>query len=137
MGRYRGQRLGEQVMLIKNITKRIAAKAGIKKRVTPYIVKPSVITNDFNRNINPKIIQRKARHRNIESTLRYDHTDDKMVREHFMKMDRPDITKLPDKYKTKLMLDHFLSGEIDIATFKRSLDLMYEKDRKPEDAGYA
>ena len=52
-------------------------------------------------------------------------------------MDNPDVTKLPDKYQTKLMLDHFLNGEIDINTFKRILDLIYEKDRKPEDMGYA
>ena len=32
---------------------------------------------------NPKIIQRKARHRKIETTLRYDHVSDEVVREYF------------------------------------------------------
>ena len=52
-GKYKGQRIGEQAMFIKTMTKKIAAKAGIKKHVTPYIVKPSVITSDFNKQINP------------------------------------------------------------------------------------
>ena len=136
-GRYRGQRLGEQVTLIRNITKKIAAKAGITKHVTPYIVKPSVITNDFNKNINPRIIQRKARHKNIETTLMYDHTDDKMVHEYFKQLDSSiDIRRLNDKDKTKLMLDRFLKGEIDIETYKRSLDLIHGKHKDFDDLGY-
>lgn len=43
--------------------------AGITKYVAPYIIKPSSITCDFNKHINPKIIQRKARHSKIETTL--------------------------------------------------------------------
>lgn len=62
---------------------KIAQKAGITKYVAPYIIKPSSITLDFNKNVNPKIIQRKARHRKIETTLRYDHVSDDMVREYF------------------------------------------------------
>jgi len=35
---------------------------------------------DFNKQVNPKIIQRKARHRKIETTLRYDHvSNDELV----------------------------------------------------------
>lgn len=33
-----------------------------------------------------KIIQRKARHRKIETTLRYDHVSDDMVREYFAQL---------------------------------------------------
>ena len=33
-----------------------------------------------------QIIQRKARHRKIETTLRYDHVSDDMAREYFDKM---------------------------------------------------
>jgi site-specific recombinase XerD len=68
---------------IKRLTKKIAKEAGIKKYCAPYIVKPSAITNDFNNHVNPKIIQRKARHRKIETTLRYDHVSDELVREYF------------------------------------------------------
>ena len=42
-----------------------------------------MIIYDFNKHVNPKIIQRKARHRKIETTLRYDHVSDDMVREYF------------------------------------------------------
>lgn len=136
-GRYKGQRLGEEVPMIADITKKIAVKAGIKKRVSPYIVKPSVITSDFNKQVNPRIIQRKARHKNIETTLRYDHTDDKMVREHFEKQTlNIDTSSLCDKEKTKIMLDRFLKGEIDIETYKRSLDLLHDKHREVDDKAY-
>ena len=47
---------------------------------------PPSITVDFNKQINPKIIQRKARYRKIETTLRYDHVNDDMVREYFEKI---------------------------------------------------
>jgi len=136
-GRYKGQRLGEQVQMITNITRSISAKAGIKKRVSPYIIKPSAITSDFNKQINPRIIQRKARHKNIETTLRYDHTDDKMVREHFERQAFGiDTGMLSDKEKTKLMLDRFLKGEIDIETYKRSLDLLHNKHQEFDDKAY-
>jgi len=70
---------------INKTTKQIAKKAGITKYVAPYIIKPSSITLDFNKQVNPKIIQRKARHRKIETTLRYDHVSDDMVKEYFQK----------------------------------------------------
>ena len=76
------------IELFKHI-KEIAQKAGITKYVAPYIIKPSSITLDFNKQVNPKIIQRKARHRKIETTLRYDHVSDDMVREYFEKMNLP------------------------------------------------
>jgi len=68
---------------INRTTKIIAQKAGITKYVAPYIIKPSSITLDFNKHVNPKIIQRKARHQKIETTLRYDHVSDDMVRDYF------------------------------------------------------
>ena len=71
---------------INRTTKQIAQKAGITKYVAPYIIKPSSITLDFNKNVNPKIIQRKARHRKVETTLRYDHVSDDMVIEYFEKL---------------------------------------------------
>jgi len=46
-----------------------------RKKVTPRIIKPSSIIIDFENRINPEIIQHKARHNRIETTLRYDHTD--------------------------------------------------------------
>jgi integrase/recombinase XerD len=136
-GIYKGNRIGEQVTFIKNTTKRIASEAGITKKVTPYIVKPSVITNDFNKNINPRIIQRKARHKNIESTLRYDHTDDLMVKDHFKKISSEiNIEDLSNEDKSKLMFDRYLNGEIDVDTLKRGLELLHGKQKDFEVAGY-
>lgn len=82
-GTYKGKAPQPFGGFIKKQTKKIAQKAGITKYVAPYIIKPSSITCDFNKHINPKIIQRKARHSKIETTLQYDHVTDEMVREYF------------------------------------------------------
>jgi len=84
-GTYKGKVPKPFGGFINKTTKQIAQKAGITKYVAPYIIKPSSITLDFNKQVNPKIIQRKARHRKIETTLRYDHVSDDMVREYFEK----------------------------------------------------
>lgn len=84
-GTYKGKAPQPFGGFIKKQTKKIAQKAGITKYVAPYIIKPSSITCDFNKQVNPKIIQRKARHRKIEITLQYDHVSDEMVREYFEK----------------------------------------------------
>jgi integrase len=84
-GTYKGKAPQPFGGFIKKQTKLIAQKAGITKYVAPYIIKPSSITCDFNKQVNPKIIQRKARHRKIETTLQYDHVSDEMVREYFIK----------------------------------------------------
>ena len=119
-GRYKGMKPGEQATFIKNITKKIAIMSVITKHVTPYIVKPSAITNDFNSNVNPKIIQRKARHKNIKSTLIYDHTDDEMVRKHF-ELQHMNTKNMDKNDKGKILLDYLLQGEIDFATFKEGI----------------
>ncbi|MBE3094396.1 MAG: tyrosine-type recombinase/integrase [Actinobacteria bacterium] len=82
-GTYKGKAPQPFGGFIKKQTKLIAQKAGITKYVAPYIIKPSSITCDFNKQVNPKIIQRKARHRKIETTLQYNHVSDEMVREYF------------------------------------------------------
>jgi integrase/recombinase XerD len=134
-GNYVGKRLGAEVTYVKNLTKKLAVKSGITKHVTPYIIKPSAITNDFNKNVNPRIIQRKARHRNIETTLRYDHTDDEMVKRHFNQF-KPQFDTLNPEEKTRFMLDCFLKGEIDLETFKQSMDLLHRKDKSSGGVGY-
>jgi len=88
-GTYKGKAPKPFGGYINRTTKQIAQKAGITKYVAPYIIKPSSITLDFNKQVNPKIIQRKARHRKIETTLRYDHVSDDMVRKYFEKMNSP------------------------------------------------
>ena len=87
-GTYKGKAPQPFGGFIKKQTKKIAQKAGITKYVAPYIIKPSSITCDFNKQVNPKIIQRKARHSKIETTLQYDHVSDEMVREYFEKQNK-------------------------------------------------
>jgi len=84
-GTYKGKAPQPFGGFIKKQTKKIAQKAEIIKYVAPYIIKPSSITCDFNKQINPKIIQRKARHSKIETTLQYDHVSDDMVKEYFQR----------------------------------------------------
>lgn len=67
-------------------TKQIAFKGGFTRSIYPYLIKPSVITDGFNKQMNPRIIQRQARHKRIETTLRYDHTTDRMVKDYFNKL---------------------------------------------------
>jgi len=102
-GTYKGKAPKPFGGFINRTTKQIAQKAGITKYVAPYIIKPSSITLDFNKQVNPKIIQRKARHKKIETTLRYDHVSDDMVREYFAQIlhSENNIEKL-EKQGTKL-----------------------------------
>ncbi len=93
-GTYKGKVPKPFGGFINRTTKQIAQKAGITKYVAPYIIKPSSITLDFNKNVNPKIIQRKARHRKVETTLRYDHVSDDMVREYFEKQQSENSLKI-------------------------------------------
>jgi hypothetical protein len=136
-GKYKGKAPSPYGKFVLTQTKKIATKAGIKKHVTPYVIKPSVITNDFNKNINPRIIQRKARHKKIETTLGYDHTSDEMVRKHFETETIANIGDLDSKDKARLLLNRFLSGDVDIETLKQGLDLLIGKERKfYEEVGY-
>lgn len=65
--------------------KRLAKNNGIEKDVTPYMIRRTSATlrlsNDSEFCLgNPKNVQRLFRHKNIETTLRYDHTTDDDLR---------------------------------------------------------
>jgi integrase/recombinase XerD len=118
-------------------TKKIAARAGFERSVYPYLIKPSAITDGFNKKVNPKILQRQARHSRIETTLMYDHTSDEMVKEYFNKAQRHKNTEnLKPEDKAKVWLDKLLSNEIDLKTFKTGLDVLLPKKHKGDDIGY-
>ncbi len=72
-------------------TKQIAKRAEFRRSVYPYLIKPSAITDGFNQQVNPKILQRQARHKNIETTLLYDHTSDQMTKDFFNRKQRPQL----------------------------------------------
>jgi site-specific recombinase XerD len=137
-GRYKGQPPKPRGTYIRNITKNIAAAAKINKRVTPYnTIKPTTITLDFDHYVNPRIIQRKARHKNIKTTLIYDHTDDKKLLEHFEQTQK-NTRPLTDEQRKRLLTDQYLQGELDLETYKRSLDLLDKiEHKKDEGVGYA
>jgi len=82
-GYSKGKATAPQGTFIRHCTKKIARLAGITKHITPYTIRASAITNDFNNNVNPLVIQRKCRHKQIEYTLRYCHIDDDAVLKHF------------------------------------------------------
>lgn len=128
-GKYKHRAPSIYGNFIKNQTKKIAARAGIRKRVTPYIIKPSAITVDFDNNVNPKVIKRMCRHKRIETTLRYDHTSDDSVRKHF-EIRNINTDNISDSDKRKIIFDRYIKGDIDSVMLKTFLDSIKEKERK-------
>ena len=120
-----------------NLTKRLSIRVGITRSVYPYLIKPSAITNLFNENVNPKIIQRMARHRHIETTLRYDHTNDNIVREFLDKQNHKEEfrenneIRIQDKALT--LVDKLISGDLDNETFKKGLEILKLQNDEKED----
>jgi integrase len=135
-GSHYGLAPSPQSDFIYRLTKRIALRAGLEKNVYPYLIKPSAITEGFNNQVNPKILQRQARHKNIETTLRYDHTSDKMAKDYFNKAQSKNIDALPVEDKAKVWFDKLLSNEIDLKTFKTGIDVLLPQRRKDDDIGY-
>jgi hypothetical protein len=119
-------------------TKKIAVKGGFKKNVYPYLVKPSAITDGFNKQVNPKILQRQARHKKVETTLRYDHSSDEMVKQYYNQTQNKSINgNLSDEEKAKVWFDKFLSNEIDIKTFKTGMDVLFKENKhRGDDIAY-
>lgn len=114
---------------IRTITRKIAIKAGIKRHVTPYkTIKPSALTLRFNDNVNPRILQRIARHRDIKTTLLYDHSTDQDALK-YLQRQKPDIdySLLEPKQKAQILMDELFKGEIDKETFNAGIELL-----KPE-----
>ncbi len=100
-------------------------RAGFGRSVYPYLIKPSAITDGFNQQVNPKILQRQARHKHIETTLRYDHASDQMTKEFFNRKQRPQpINEQKCENNTKVLLDKLLSDQIDLKTFKTGMDVL-------------
>jgi len=119
------------------LLKKIAVNANIKRKVTPYVIKPSSITRKFEERVNPRVIQRMARHRNIKTTLIYDLTDENSVREYFQQQHTIDINNLSTKDKARLWLDKLLSGEIDVESYKKGIDFLQQiQKRETNDFAY-
>lgn len=78
----KGKKYSPRAKIIYKLVQEIADKSNLGKKVKPYDLRASVITEEFNHYINPKTIQRKARHKNQLTTQRYNRIDDEMVREY-------------------------------------------------------
>lgn len=75
-GKHKGKKYSNRA----NIIRDIIAKIG--NGITPYDLRASAITEAFNQYVNPKIIQRNARHRNLKTTEMYNHVSDKDLEEY-------------------------------------------------------
>ncbi|MCU0849747.1 MAG: site-specific integrase [Candidatus Thermoplasmatota archaeon] len=121
-----------------NLTKRLAVKAKIRRSVYPYLIKPSVITRYFDENVNPKTIQRMARHKYIDTTLRYDHTDDTTVRD-FLDRRHGEPTEGrgedDDLKQTAEILQRLIDGEIDVKELAKEIKSTKRKEHK-DDVAY-
>ncbi|TFG10311.1 MAG: hypothetical protein EU535_08365 [Promethearchaeota archaeon] len=119
---------------IREITKKIAVKAGIKKKVTPYILKSTAITLRLNDKANPRTIQRLACHKNINTTLKYDQSTDQDALEYLRRQDNREIdfNILTPEDQAKKLLDMMLKGEIDKQTFKAGIELIKPETSKNE-----
>ena len=139
-GTHRGLSPSPISQCIYRKTKKIAARAGFTRSVYPYLIKPSAITDKFNDGVPPRIIQRQSRHRKVAYTLRYDQTDDKLVKEYFNRVQKLNTDNPTPEDKAKVWFDKLLSNEIDLKTFKTGIALLLpDKDKskqRDEDIGY-
>ena len=58
-----------------------------------------------------------------------------MVKRHFDQL-RPQFDTLNQEDKTRFMLDRFLKGEIDLETYKQSLEVLHRKNKDFSEVGY-
>ncbi len=100
------------------------------------MIKSGAITSGFNNQVNPRILQRQAQHKNIQTTLRCDHTSDKMAKDYFNKVQSEKLDNLSQEDKAKVWLDKLLSNEIDLKTFKTGIDVLLPHRQKDNDIGY-
>ena len=137
-GVYKSEKY-QSTHIVRRITKKIAIKSGIKKNVTPYTtIKPSAITLRLNDKVNPRTVQRIARHKNISTTLIYDHSTDKDALDYLRTQEEIDYSKLPVKAKAQVLLEKLFNGDIDNSTFSAGLELLRpDKVHKEEVTGYA
>lgn len=141
-GRYKGLPPTPRGSFILNQTRTIAMKAGINKDVTPYVAKPSFISDQFRRRVDPKIIQRTCRHKHLKSTMLYNKTYDEDVLEYFKEEEerrRYNIKRaehtLEYKDRIKSLADSLSKGEIDPDTFKKSVEMLHEDKKRQDDGG--
>ena len=115
--------------IIWKITRKIALKSGIEKDVTPYkVIKPSAIIIRLNDQVNAEWVQRMASHKDILTTMKYNHLNENDVVQYLRNQHHDiDYERLPLQQKAELLLGEFFKGNITREMFDRGL-----KTLKPE-----
>lgn len=80
-GYQKGKPLGSRGLYVRRIVKKITNEI-VGRILNPQDLRASVITEEYNHFVNPKIIQLKARHRSFKTTMRYNHVDEKMLEDY-------------------------------------------------------
>jgi len=137
-GKYKGERLGYSKILL--LCKEIGVKAGITStRTTPYCLKRTEITRDCDRTANLRIPQIRARHSNINSTMRYNKKKTKDAIE-YIQSEKYEDSLLPFKTKLRRLAEKAVTGEISVNTWQQlKADLMIgevEKKNEHDLVGY-
>jgi len=133
-GRFRGKKLSDNTWVVRETIKQLSKKV-IGRELTPQDLRASVITEEYNHYINPKTIQRKARHRSQKTTLKYNHADDKQLEEY---VEQGTIFNINNSFISKpvgidkrssiyiLPQDHFKSSDEENNSFSFSISF-FEK----------
>ncbi|HEC76825.1 MAG TPA: site-specific integrase [Thermoplasmatales archaeon] len=124
---------------IRKTLKKAVAMAQINKKVTPYTLKRTEITREFDRGVNPEVIRIRARHRRIETTLLYDNKkEDEIANYLFSEQYNDDVTAFPIEEQKKILADRLIKGEITLEDFNKLLSVLEKKSsiKKESYIGY-
>jgi integrase len=94
-GRYQGYPFKSHGAKIRSIMDGLGKRIGVL-HLLPYDLRSSVITEEFNNHLNPKLVQVKARHKQFTTTNRYNKAGEKELREYAQKgtvFDEAEISK--------------------------------------------
>ena len=111
-------------------------RSGFNLNIHLYLIKPSAITNDFNQQINPRILQGQAGHKKIVTTLLYDHIRGFIAKKYFNKIQTINIKQMNTEDKARIRLDKLRTVKKDLKTFKTGIDVLLTKKRKGDEIGY-
>ena len=120
-----GIRIGEH--FIRDSLKKYAVEVGITQRVYPHILRASCITHMLNKRINPLIVQMHARHKDFQTTMRYNRPTQQQIRE---EIESCFVGKTEPKNESRIreLLDKFFRREISGSELGRLL----ENDLQPK-----
>lgn len=109
-----GIRIGEH--FIRDSLKRYAVNVGITQRVYPHMLRASCITHMLNKRINPLIVQTHARHRDFQTTMKYNRPTQQQMREEIENC-FVGKSEMINQSGRKELLDKFLKGELSGSEF--------------------